>query len=141
MRYCRFGIIFTLLSSVAMDSSARSSEMEFVRVSKNWKSFLFSNSEKRFTPWGVNYDHDTDGRLIEDYWESEWPKIEEHFAQMRKLGANVVRVHLQFGKFMDAADRPNAKSLERFGKLLQLAEKTGLYLDVTGLGCYHKKEV
>jgi hypothetical protein len=42
---------------------------------------------------------------------------------------------------MDAADKPNEKSLDRLTKLLDLAERTHLYLDLTGLGCYHKKEV
>jgi hypothetical protein len=44
-----------------------------------------------FVPWGFNYDHDEKGRLIEDYWEKEWQKVEADFAQMKKLGANVVR--------------------------------------------------
>ena len=60
---------------------------------------------------------------------------------MKDLGANVVRVHLQLGKFMIDANRPDEKSLDRLGRLLTLAERTGLYLDLTGLGCYHKKDV
>ena len=60
---------------------------------------------------------------------------------MKELGANVVRVHLQLGSFMDAADKPNEKSLDRLTKLTVLAEKERLYLDLTGLGCYHKKDV
>jgi hypothetical protein len=42
---------------------------------------------------------------------------------------------------MDAPDRPNAAALDRLGRLLTLAEQTGLYLDITGLGCYHKQDV
>jgi hypothetical protein len=57
------------------------------------------------------------------------------------LGANVVRIHLQVGKFMDAAEKPNKKSLAQLGRLVKLAEETGLYLDLTGLGCYHKFDV
>ena len=60
---------------------------------------------------------------------------------MKKLGANVVRIHLQVGKFMDAADKPNEKAMDRLTKLVSLAEKERLYLDLTGLGCYHKAEV
>src|SRR5262249_1067723 len=55
--------------------------------------------------------------------------------------ANVVRIHLQLGKFMDAADKPNQNALDRLTKLVGLAERMGLYLDLTGLGCYHKKDV
>ena len=71
-----------------------------------------------FVPWGFNYDHDAEGRLIEDYWDEEWPTVEAHFGQMKKLGANVVRVHLQLGKFMDGPDKANEKALARLGKLL-----------------------
>jgi hypothetical protein len=60
---------------------------------------------------------------------------------MKKLGANVVRIHLQLGKFMDGPAKANAKALDRLGALLRLAEKERLYLDLTGLGCYHKKDV
>jgi hypothetical protein len=115
--------------------------MPWVTVAKDKKGFVLEPSGKPFAPRGFNYDHDSDGRLIEDYWEAEWLKVEAHFAQMKKLGANVVRIHLQLGKFMDGAEKPNEKSLDRLAKLVGLAEKERLYLDLTGLGCYHKKDV
>jgi sugar phosphate isomerase/epimerase len=74
---------------------------------------------------GFNYDHDDQGRLLEDDWVKEWDKVEAHFAQMKKLGANVVRVHLQVGNFMDGPDKANAKALDRLGRLLELAERLG----------------
>jgi hypothetical protein len=116
-------------------------EMPWIKVAKDQRSFETAPGGKRFVPWGVNYDHDPKGRLIEDYWDDEWPLVETHFARIQKKGANVVRVHLQLGKFMDAANEPNAKALDRLGALLKLAEKQRLYLDITGLGCYHKKDV
>jgi hypothetical protein len=42
---------------------------------------------------------------------------------------------------MTGPDTPNEKALDRFAKLLRLAEDRRLYLDVTGLGCYHKPDV
>ncbi len=42
---------------------------------------------------------------------------------------------------MKSPEQPDEKNLARLGKLVGLAEETGLYLDVTGLGCYHKDEV
>ncbi len=120
---------------------ATADEMPWVAVSKDKKEFVLEPSGRPFVPWGFNYDHDDKGRLIEDYWGDEWPTVEAHFGQMKKLGANVVRVHLQLGKFMDGPDKPNGKALDRLGKLLGLAEKGHLYLDLTGLGCYHKKDV
>ncbi len=128
------------IALLAITSSARG-EMPWVRVSENKSGFALGQNGKAFVPWGFNYDHDATGRLIEDYWTDEWPMIEAHFAQMKKLGANVVRVHLQFGKFMAGPDRSNEKALDRLGQLLSLAEREGLYLDLTGLGCYHKADV
>jgi hypothetical protein len=37
--------------------------------------------------------------------------------------------------------RRSGQALDRLGKLLGLAERLRLYLDLTGLGCYHKKDV
>ena len=91
--------------------------------------------------WGVNYDHDAAGRLIEDYWHTEWPKVQADFAEIKQLKANVVRVHLQLTKFMETGEQPNAANLERLKDLLRLAESTGLYLDLTGLGCYPRCRV
>jgi hypothetical protein len=42
---------------------------------------------------------------------------------------------------MDGPEKPNGKALDRLGKLLELAGRLRLYLDLTGLGCYHKKDV
>jgi len=133
-------LLFILLFA-AGTAAADPPKLEVVRVSKDGMGFVLEPSCKKFTPWGFNYDHDARGRLIEDYWADEWETVKTHFGQMRQLGANVVRVHLQFGKFMAAADRPNAKALDRLGDLLKLAEKEGLYLDLTGLGCYHKADI
>ena len=121
--------------------SAPSGEMERVRVAADGRSFVLERSGRPFVPWGFNYDHDDGGRLIEDYWDGEWQRIEEDFREMKQLGANVVRIHLQLGRFMEAPDKSNARSLEQLSRLVALAERVNLYLDLTGLGCYHKKDV
>lgn len=131
----------TLLLAIAFSLPAQAGELELLKVSQDSKGFVTEKSQRPFVPFGVNYDHDEAGRLLEDYWVSEWPKVEEDFREIKDLGANVVRIHLQFGKFMEAADRPNEAALLQLEKLVQLAERTGLYLDLTGLGCYHKADV
>jgi hypothetical protein len=122
-------------------AQAKPEGMPWVAVSQDKKGFVLAPAGRPFVPWGFNYDHDDKGRLIEDYWQDEWPTVEAHFGQMKKLGANVVRVHLQLGKFMDGPDQPNGRALARLDKLLALAERLRLYLDLTGLGCYHKQDV
>lgn len=120
---------------------AHSAELGWIRVSPDGKGFVSESSGKTFVPWGFNYDHDEDGRLLEDYWHSEWSKVEEDFREMKELGANVVRIHLQVGKFLTGPDETNKEGLQNLRRLLTLAEKTELYLDLTGLGCYHKADV
>jgi hypothetical protein len=122
-------------------NSLRAADLERVRVSDDKRGFVLEKSRQQFVPWGFNYDHDETGRLLEDYWEAEWDKVAQDFGEMRDLGANVVRIHLQVARFMQSADEPNAKALDRLARLLTLAESTGLYLDLTGLGCYHKQDV
>ncbi|WP_206107813.1 cellulase family glycosylhydrolase [Paludisphaera rhizosphaerae] len=122
-------------------SAAAHEPMRKIRVSQDRTHFVLEGNERRFVLWGVNYDHDDAGRLLEDYWGDEWGKVVEDFREIKDLGANVVRIHLQTGRFLKAADRPDEDSLKRLGDLVKLAEETGLYLDLTGLGCYHKQDV
>jgi hypothetical protein len=42
---------------------------------------------------------------------------------------------------MESAEKPNTYALDQLARLVKLAETTGLYLDLTGLACYHKKDV
>lgn len=130
-----------LLAWMNLSKPVHAEEMSWLQVARDKTGFVLEPSGKPFTPWGFNYDHDSKGRLVEDYWESDWPKVERDFRAMKQLGANVIRIHLQLGKFMDAPDKPNEKSLERLTKLVRVAEQVGLYLDLTGLGCYHKADV
>ena len=115
--------------------------LEWVRVTDDQRGFVLAESGRRFVPWGFNYDHDADGKLIEDYWDESWSEVESDFREMKGLGANIVRIHLQFGKFMASPTEPQPAALERLTQLVKLAEDTGLYINVTGLGCYHKPDV
>src|SRR5262245_31286935 len=97
---------FLVLLSNCPSGRPKPDEMPWVQVSKDKTGFVQSPSGRPFIPWGFNYDHDTEGRLLEDYWDAEWPTVEAHFSQMKALGANVVRVHLQLGRFMDSPEKP-----------------------------------
>lgn len=112
-----------------------------IRVSKDGKHFVREGTDKKFVIWGVNYDHDSSGQLLDEYWEDRWESVVQDFREIKDLGANCVRIHLQFGRFMVAKDQADAGALRQLRKLVELAERTGLYLDVTGLACYHKKNI
>jgi hypothetical protein len=134
------GFLLTSTLSAQTEHSTKPA-IETIGVSVGRRHFAFSKSGKPFTPWGFNYDHDRSNRLLETYWKKEWHMVEEDFAEMKQLGANVVRIHLQVSSFMKSAKEMNRESLAQLARLLALAERTGLYLDITGLGCYDKKDV
>ncbi len=115
-------------------------QLDWIRPSNDGTHFVRGDSGKRIVLWGVNYDHDDQGRLLEDYWQDEWDTVVADFREIKALGANVVRVHLQLSQFMRQPEQVNQANLARLKKLVQLAEETNLYLDLTGLGCYHKQD-
>ncbi len=117
------------------------SKLELIRPSEDGSGFVRAGSGEKFLAWGVNYDHDDPGRLLEDYWHKEWPTVVEDFKEIKELGANVIRIHPQIAKFMQTPTEPNKASLDQLARLVELAEQTRLYLDITGLGCYHKNDV
>jgi hypothetical protein len=123
------------------DTKQKRDVMQRIRVSDSGKHFVQDASGDRFVVWGVNYDHDASGDLLDEYWSAAWPKVVEDFREIKSLGANCVRIHLQLGQFMEEPSKPNAAALDRLAQLVRLAEETGLYLDVTGLACYHKKNI
>ena len=82
----------------------------------------------------MNYENGAG--LMEDFWEKDWGILESDFKKLKGMGANVVRVHLQFGKFMRGPNDPDAAAFGRLRELIRLAEENRLYLDVTGLACY-----
>lgn len=124
----------------ADDEPPPAAPLQFVRPSPDGSHFVDAAGQ-RVVLWGVNYDHDPRGRLIEDYWIDEWDTVVADFHEIRDLQANAVRIHLQLGRFMQSPTRPDAVQLAQLRKLLRLAENTGLYLDLTGLGCYHRADV
>ncbi len=67
-------------------ASPASQVMERVRVSEDGKGFVLADSGKTFVPWGFNFVGEF-GRIVEEYWESDWPGVEEDFQRMRELGS------------------------------------------------------
>ena len=131
------GLVPTFTAAAEGD---RSSSVSMSRIQVKDGQFVIAGTGDVFTPWGVNYDHDRNGRLLEDYWEEEWETVVSDFREMKALGFNVVRLHLQTMKFLKSPDQTCETALKQLEKLLQMAEATGLYVDLTGLGNYHQKE-
>ena len=134
-------LFFSCSHTAPLGKSLAKVKLERIALSKDNAKFVRVESGAPFVIWGVNYDHDGAGRLLEDYWREEWPTIVEDFKEIKALGANVVRIHLQTAKFITAEQKPDEEALKQLARLVALAEETGLYLDITGLACYRKKDV
>jgi hypothetical protein len=135
-------MLCALLLLLATGAAAQGeANLPWIKVSADQRGFVQAPQGGSFRPHGFNYDRDDAGRLLEDYWIDEWETVAADFREMKELGANVVRVHLQFGRFMETIDRPQEESLAQLEKLIRHADALGLYLNVTGLGCYHKADV
>lgn len=96
----------------------------------------------RFFPWGFNYTEPTGIGLIDDnlYSEHSWRMIDQDFAEMKSYGANIVRVHLQYHRFMIDPETPDYPAFAALDRLVNIAEKHRLYLMITGLGAYRKSD-
>jgi hypothetical protein len=128
-----------LIAVLALAIGCQAGELERVVISKDSKGFELASSRKPFHPWGFNYGNA--GRLMEDFWDKEWETIEGDFKELHDLGANVVRIHLQVGKFMKGPREFDRQALHNLQKMLTLAERAGIYLDVTGLACYRPSDI
>lgn len=138
----RIPFLAILAAALALPSaSLRSAQppLERIRVAEGSHRFVLAESQREFRPWGMNYGNA--GRLMEDFWNEDWETLAGDFRELKALGSNVVRVHLQVGKFMDSPHQANAAALQQLARMLRLAEETGLYLDVTGLACYRPADV
>lgn len=133
----------TTRSDTAQESAREPpiSGMEAIRISPDGRDFVFERTGRRFRAWGFNYDHDAAGRLLEDYWIDDWDRVVQDFREMKALGANTVRIHLQVARFVRSPRETDPAALAQLKRLVRLAEETRLYLDITGLGCYHKSDV
>lgn len=95
-------------------------------------------SGKTIIPWGVNYTNTNQLRLVDDNWlvDSTWEIIKQDFREMKALEMNVIRIHLQYNRFMLNTATPNQAYLNRLKELADFSAVYGMYLDVTGLGAY-----
>lgn len=139
----RIALLFiAILSGAAISVGQELSQTSLprIRIGADKNSFEIIGTKSKFTPWGFNYLGQFE-HLAEEEWDDEagWNRIEKDFAEMKKLGANVVRWHLQFEIYMESPDKAKPEQLARLKKLLKVAREQRLYLDLTGLSCYRLK--
>lgn len=110
--------------------------MEKVQVAADNKGFVLHPSGERFVPWGHNYASvDLLQRMATDP-----DRVARDFAEMKANGTNVARIHPEMSRLFSGPNQIDVKALEQFKQLLKIAEKSGIYLKITGLSCYKIKD-
>ena len=67
-------------------------------------------------------------------------RVQRDFAEMKAAGATVARVHPEMPALLRGPDKENPEGFLRLARLLQIAEKSGIHLMITGLACYKLKD-
>ena len=114
---------------------------ERIAVASDGSRFVGAESAQPFVPWGLrlNLDH----KLVEDVWVNNRFEVVSDFREIKRMGANALRLLLQLNAFVDAPSggnpdgTPDVLALAHLEEIVDLAEQTGLYLDVTGSGIQH----
>lgn len=130
-------VVYCLLLAVVMLRVDRvPTGMGFVRIAPDRKGFILDPSGDRYVPWGNNYGSvDIMERLARDP-----ARVEREFAEMKAAGTTVARVHPEMPAFFRGPDQANSQAMDRLERLLAIAEKSGIYLQITGLACYKIKD-
>lgn len=126
--------IVIFFSEVSLPKQHNTALCQKVVVSPEGRSFILEKTRQEFNPWGMNYGHY--GILVKDFKDPEWDTLRSDFQKLKDMGANVVRIHLQYDEFMLSVDDPNPQAIVGYKRLLKIAWRSGLYLDITGLACY-----
>ena len=129
-------IAFSLIFTQEVNSAERNPKIKII------KGAFIDSEGKYFFPWGFNYTNSKGVELIEDNWDDKaiWGIITDDFQEMKDMGANVVRIHLQYHKFMEDQFTPNKHALWKLKDLVEMAETKELYLLITGLAAYRKSD-
>jgi hypothetical protein len=132
----RLIIASLLLVLVFLARGARAAEMETVKIAPDNKGFIVSPSGTRYVPWGHNYASvDILERLAKNP-----ERVEREFAEMKAAGTTVARIHPEMPRILTGPDKVDPQALDQLKKLLQIAEKSGIHLKITGLACYRIKD-
>ena len=102
-----------------------------VRVDRTRHGFVDAAGQP-FVPFGVSYYRPGTGWAPQLWKQFDAEATRRDFAQLRKLGANVVRVFVSFGSFFNEPHKLDPDGLAKFDRLLDLADDAGLYVHPTG---------
>jgi hypothetical protein len=93
------------------------------------------NGDRPWRAWGMNWgvgDHQPVIAYFDDPSAANLSVLSGELGRARSMGANSMRIYLQLGQVMATPTRPRGRTLVALRRLLALAQRDGIYLDVTG---------
>ena len=137
IRACRLLIPCSLLFALAfLSGGPRAAGMETVKIAPDKTGFTLHPSGDPYIPWGHNYASvDIMERLADDP-----ARVEREFTEMKAAGTTVARIHPEMPRILAGPDKTDPHALDQLGKLLKIAENSGIHLKITGLACYQIKD-
>lgn len=117
---------------------AYSENLTKISVAKGKTYFIKAQTNELFFPYGVNFDHNRDYILLEDFWTDK-EYINTVFKDIKQMGFNIVRIHLQQFKLQISKEIIDNQVLNKITEVVDIAKKYNLYIDLTGLGRYNGK--
>lgn len=125
-----------LIALGCLVGGAWAADMETVSITPDKTGFVLHPSGDRYIPWGHNYASvDIMERLANDP-----ARVAREFTEMKAAGTTVARIHPEMPRILVGPDKADAQALDRLGKLLKIAEQSGIRLKITGLACYKIKD-
>jgi len=118
-----FMLVFAGCSSAQAQPRITSSGSDLKAAGKPFIAFGFNYAFGDAYPTLRYFDRPTKARMR---------VVRRDFAEARRIGANTLRVFLEIGQFMDGRRTPRKAALDAYERLLRIAERRRLYLDVTG---------
>lgn len=124
--------IFVASVFVLTGGFSKSLGMERIKISEDQTGFVYSTSGKRFVPWGHNYASvDVLKRMEEDP-----ERVARELMEMKQAGTTVARIHPELPRLLSGPKQTNPKGVDGLRRLIDAAERSGIYLKLTGLANY-----
>ena len=137
VRRSRLVTCYLLLSIMFYSASdGRAADMETVKIAPDNKGFRLEPSGDRYIPWGHNY---ASVDILERF-TNDPDRVEREFAEMKAAGTTVARIHPEMPRILVGPSEADPRAIGQLQKLLEIAEKSGIHLKITGLASYKIKD-
>jgi len=104
----------------------------FIKVHEDGWNFVNAETGEIFVPYGANYFDPETGWAPKLWRMFDKNRVVEHFQKMANVGVNVARIFMTTASFQPQADVISNDGLEKLDTMIEVANKHGIRLILTG---------